>query len=395
LVTVWHKISTPLQRSRSIVINGLKIPQHRHFMKQKRKNSQQAKRSRAPAKTSAPRGISPEESNLSTKAALAAGKTNLAPAPSVRLAAVLMSTPRNDVLAEPNLAATAPIFVELPVSAQVVAREGIQATNLEAPLPFPVEATVAIELSAAAGGIAPVLVPPNPADVALARGASSATVEPQVMAEMRLLSLAPSTAKLAIAPRVAANEASEVSNLSVSAAVPSEAGVTAMSTEPPAAVGQVPLALPAVTRPAMRARAEEIVRDYRALAVGAGLIPVPGADMLAIVGLQLKVLASLAELYGVAFTRAQAHLIVTSLLAAAGSTILARSMFFSLAKVIPGIGPLLGAASLPVAAGAITHAIGHLAIDHFEAGGTLGSLNLNVAQRALGQKVKEANAKLT
>jgi uncharacterized protein (DUF697 family) len=194
---------------------------------------------------------------------------------------------------------------------------------------------------------------------------------------------------------MAANEASEVANLSGSAAVPGEAGVTAISNEPHAAVGRGLHALPAVTRPAKRVRAEEIVRDYRALAVGAGLIPVPGADMLAIVGLQLKVLASLAEHYGVAFTRAQAHLIVTSLLAAAGSTLLARSMVFSLAKIIPGIGPLLGAASLPLAAGAITHAIGHLAIDHFEAGGTMGSFDIDVAQRSLGQRVAEANAKLT
>jgi uncharacterized protein (DUF697 family) len=378
-----------------IAINGFIIPQHLHFMTQKRKNSQQAKRPRVPAKTNDPRGISPKIKTLSTEAGLPAGETNLVAAPSARVAAVLKTKPSNDEPAETNLAATAPTIVELPISPQGGPREVIQVTNLEASPPFPTEATVANELSAAVGGTTPVLVPPKPARAAVALRASPATVEPKVVAEMPLLSLAPSPAKLAIAPRMAANEASEVANLSGSAAVPVEAGVTAISTEPHAAVGHGLHAQPAVTRPAKRVRAEEIVRDYRALAVGAGLIPVPGADMLAIVGLQLKVLASLAEHYGVAFTRAQAHLIVTSLLAAAGSTLLARSMVFSLAKIIPGIGPLLGAASLPLAAGAITHAIGHLAIDHFEAGGTMGSFDIDVAQRSLGQRVAEANAKLT
>lgn len=363
-------------------------------MKQNRKNSQPAKRRRVPTKTSDPQGISPEKTTLSTEAALTAGEADLVAAPSARLAAVLAAKPRNDEPAETDLVATAPIIAELAMSPQVT-REVMQVTNLEAPPPFPAEATVAIELPVAAGGTAPVLLPPNPAQEAVALEASPATVEPKVGSELQLLSLAPSTATLAIASRMAAHETSEGANLSAPTAVAVEAGMSAISTEPPAAVGQGPHALPAVTRPAKRAQAEEIVRDYRALAVGAGFIPVPGADMMAIVGLQLKVLASLAELYGVAFTRAQAHLIVTSLLAAAGSTMLARSVFFSLAKVIPGIGTLFGVASLPLAGGAITHAIGHLAIDHFEAGGTLGSFNLNVARRAFGHKVAEANVTLT
>lgn len=151
---------------------------------------------------------------------------------------------------------------------------------------------------------------------------------------------------------------------------------------------------PRVMSASKRTQAEQIVRDYVPLAVGAGLIPVPGADLAAIGGLQLKVLAALAEHYGVAFTRAQAQLIVTSLLGSVGTTVLAGTMFLSLAKVVPGIGALLGAASLPLAGGAITHAMGQLAIDHFEAGGTLETFDLDVAQRAFAEKVRAAKAAL-
>jgi len=302
-------------------------------MKQNRKNSQDTKRRRVRAKSTDPKVISPEVEALSSAVTSLAGAA---------------------VLIEPSSA----------------------------------------PLAAVAAGASPVWVEPDPAHSPAAFWASPATVEPSVVSERELLSPVAITSKLAIAPQVAAHHATEVIKLEVDASARPHAGLATISTEFPGAVGLAAQALPAVARSAKRAQGEKIVRDYRALAMGAGFIPVPGADMVAIVGVQLKVLASLAELYGVAFTLAQARLIVTSLLAAVGSTILARSMFFSLAKAIPGIGPLLGAASLPLAGGAITHAIGHLAIDHFEAGGTLGSFNLDVGRRSFGQKVAEAKAKL-
>jgi len=149
-----------------------------------------------------------------------------------------------------------------------------------------------------------------------------------------------------------------------------------------------------VPRLSKRTGAEEIVRDYQTLAMGAGLIPVPGLDLAAIGGLQLRLLASLAARYEVAFTRAQAQLIVTSLLGTVGTTVLAGGVLMSFAKAIPVFGALLGAASLPLAGGAITHAIGHLAIDHFEAGGTMKNFDLDVAQRAFVHKVAAAKAAL-
>ena len=383
-------------RPRLIGYKGFYSKQFLHFMKQNRKNSQDAKRLRMRAKPNVPKVIFPEAEALSPAVTLVAGAAVLVEASSAPLSA-LAARPANAETAEPvdaDVMVAAPITVEGAMVPQTVPREVIVVTNRDDPPPFPAEATVAIEPMVAAGGGAPVLVESNPVLGAATSGASPATVEPKVVSERELLSPVLATAKLATAPQGAAYHATEVINLEVDASDRPHGGLDTLSTELPVAVGLADQALPAVARSAKRAQGEEIIRDYRALAMGAGLIPVPGADMVAIVGLQLKVLASLAELYEVAFTLAQARLIVTSLLAAVGSTILARSMFFSLAKAIPCIGPILGAASLPLAGGAITHAIGHLAIDHFEAGGTLESFNLDVGRRSFGQKVAEAKAKL-
>lgn len=146
--------------------------------------------------------------------------------------------------------------------------------------------------------------------------------------------------------------------------------------------------------PSTRARAEQIVQDHTALAAGGGLIPVPGLDLAAIGGLQLRLLSALATHYQVAFTRSQAQLIVTSLLGSLGTTIVVGAVLISFAKALPVFGSLLGAASLPLAGSAVTRAIGNLAIEHFEAGGTMENFDLDLAQRAFVQKVQSSKIAL-
>lgn len=210
-------------------------------------------------------------------------------------------------------------------------------------------------------------------------------------------------AALAPAPANVADASQEESSLdSVSPAA--SQGIDALAA--PVEVAAVPVAQPAAeAKPAtarvaaapardLRPRAEQIVQDHLPLAVGAGMIPLPGLDLAAIGGLQLKVLSSLAEHYGVPFTRAQAQLIVTSLLGSVGTTFLAGAVIVSAAKLMPFFGTLVGAASMPVAGGVITRAMGHLAIDHFEAGGTMETFDLDLAQAALLAKIAEAKAAL-
>lgn len=122
-------------------------------------------------------------------------------------------------------------------------------------------------------------------------------------------------------------------------------------------------------------RARAIVRRYMYLSMGAGLIPAPGVDLAGISAVQLKLVHSLAQTYGVDFREDAGKSAVASLLGALGPVTLARGTFGSLVKAIPVIGTAIGLAAQPVLAGAFTHAVGKVFVQHFESGGTFLDLN--------------------
>ncbi len=192
------------------------------------------------------------------------------------------------------------------------------------------------------------------------------------------------TAKTATAPR---KRTSPRKRTAPPLTAPTPTATTPPAVEPP------PAPAPATPAP-RRLAAEKCVLQHVPFAVGAGLIPLPLADLAAIGGLQLKVLRDLAHLYELPFTKAQGEAIVTSLLGSVGGTALTWGLLSSVAKVLPVVGTWFSATTLPAAAGTITYAIGQLAIDHFEQGGTLENFDLDVAQAAMARKIQEAKTKL-
>jgi uncharacterized protein (DUF697 family) len=134
-----------------------------------------------------------------------------------------------------------------------------------------------------------------------------------------------------------------------------------------------PAPLPESLHMAASARREEralaVVKSYLPWAAGAGILPLPGIDLAAIIGVQLRMLAKLAEEYGVPFKEQAAKSIVAALMA----TLVEYTLTGGLAsafKFVPVVGTLLGIAVLPAIAAAGTFAIGKVFITHFEAGGT-------------------------
>jgi uncharacterized protein (DUF697 family) len=119
-----------------------------------------------------------------------------------------------------------------------------------------------------------------------------------------------------------------------------------------------------------------IVRRYTTLSVFGGLIPVPYLDVVALTGLQLRMLSLIASIYGAEFTKSTAKIAVTSLLLGVPQG-LSQSLFqrFMLStpfiKVIPGFGTLAGDLAMASFGATATYAIGVVFIDHFESGGTL------------------------
>ncbi|MDB6054313.1 MAG: hypothetical protein JWN25_1836 [Verrucomicrobiales bacterium] len=114
---------------------------------------------------------------------------------------------------------------------------------------------------------------------------------------------------------------------------------------------------------------EAVVRKNVYWAMGAALIPVPYFDIAAVGGVQLKMLADLSKIYGIKFAQNRAKSLIATTIGSVGA-VGGVAGIASMAKLIPGVGQLLGIAIAPGAAGAATYAIGQVFIKHFESGGT-------------------------
>lgn len=113
-------------------------------------------------------------------------------------------------------------------------------------------------------------------------------------------------------------------------------------------------------------RADKVIKDSVVWSMGAGLIPVPVADMVAVTAIQIDMLKQIASLYQVDFAE---NRLKSWLAALSGSAI--PKIGAGLIKFIPGLGSVVGGVSMAALSGASTYAIGQVFAQHFESGGTL------------------------
>ena len=113
--------------------------------------------------------------------------------------------------------------------------------------------------------------------------------------------------------------------------------------------------------------ADSIIRNHVILSMGAGFIPLLLADILAVGALQLDMIRQLCRVYNVDFKETQGKAIISALT----SSTLARAGARSFIKLIPGLGTVLGGATVSVFAGASTYAVGEVFKKHFASGGTI------------------------
>ena len=121
-------------------------------------------------------------------------------------------------------------------------------------------------------------------------------------------------------------------------------------------------------------QAQEIIKNHVLYSMGAGVIPLPIIDIIAITALQLDMIKHLCRHYDVDYFENKGKAIVTSL---TGTTLgrMAGYTIGSALKAIPGIGSIMGGITLSVTAGATTYAVGMVFARHFQGGGHL--LNLD------------------
>ena len=140
-----------------------------------------------------------------------------------------------------------------------------------------------------------------------------------------------------------------------------------------------PAARLTVARRAERlAGAHSLAQHYVLAAAGLALVPVPLADLLGFMALQVKLVHGLARHYGVPFQASLARSLLAALLSGASATLAGRALA-SLAKAVPGLGSLAGGRTA-VSFASVTYAVGALFIRHFEAGGILPDFDAQKAK---------------
>lgn len=122
-------------------------------------------------------------------------------------------------------------------------------------------------------------------------------------------------------------------------------------------------------------QAQKTVKNYMWWSMGAGLIPVPFVDLVAVSGVQLKMIAQIAKIYDVEFHESRGKAVVASLLGYIVPSTLSYGSVGSFLKAIPLVGTLVGAPTMVVFCGASTYALGKVFTQHFAAGGTILTLD--------------------
>ena len=130
-------------------------------------------------------------------------------------------------------------------------------------------------------------------------------------------------------------------------------------------------------------QADRIIRSHTLWGMGAGLIPVPMFDVLAVSAIQIDMLKQLAEVYEADFTENLGKTFVTAL---TGGTF--ARFGASLIKAVPGVGTLVGGASMSVLSGASTYAVGQVAKRHYETGGNLIDIDLDSARKTYDEALE-------
>lgn len=124
-------------------------------------------------------------------------------------------------------------------------------------------------------------------------------------------------------------------------------------------------------------RAESAVRNHVIWSMGAGFIPIPIADFIAVAAVQLDMIRTISNIYGIDFKETEGKALVSSLTGSGLSRLGANALL----KLIPGFGSMLGGVSMSIVSGASTYALGQVFKRHFAIGGTFLDFDTDRFQR--------------
>jgi len=132
-----------------------------------------------------------------------------------------------------------------------------------------------------------------------------------------------------------------------------------------------------------RDSANDVVTRHVLFSMGAGLVPIPLADVAAITVVQLSMIRKLCDIYQVEYSESVGKYILTAL---AGGTV--ARLGASFIKGIPFVGAIIGGLSMSIMAGASTYAVGQVFISHLEAEGNLDNFNIDAWRKAYEEQLE-------
>jgi uncharacterized protein (DUF697 family) len=133
--------------------------------------------------------------------------------------------------------------------------------------------------------------------------------------------------------------------------------------------------------------ADGLIKEHVVWSVGAGLVPVPIVDFVAVTAIQVDLIRQLCTLWDVNYDEGTGKVWVGALTGGALARIGASAI-----KAIPGIGSILGGLSMSVASGASTYAVGQVVKKHLAAGGTMSNLNVDDAKQTYESELEKGKA---
>jgi uncharacterized protein (DUF697 family) len=132
---------------------------------------------------------------------------------------------------------------------------------------------------------------------------------------------------------------------------------------------------------ALKKEADSITLRRTLYAAGAGLLPFPVVDAALLLGIQITMIRSISQVYGIEFKENVVKSIIGSLVGSVGTA--------GVIKAIPVVGTAIGGLTAATVGAAATYGLGKVFTQHFDQGGTL--LNFDpVASREYFQKEFEA-----
>ncbi len=136
-----------------------------------------------------------------------------------------------------------------------------------------------------------------------------------------------------------------------------------------------------------------IINNHVLWSMGAGFIPIPLADMVAVTYIQMDMIKQLCKIYNIDYKENELKAILASITSAG----LVKAGAGRLVKLIPVVGSALGGVAVSALSGASTYAVGHAFRIHFEQGGTFLDFDLNKLKKSyrdLFEKGKKVAADL-